>query len=169
MRLTGVWLWSSGKDCLSCLKITLVPTTFESSSLSRLTSFCETADLLAPLKTPKLKSDFKVARKWLFFLREKTWEHSGKEESHEYLFFSEFRSFYLKNSKFSLNFWPVRVHKKPSFRFVPITFFANLWPQKITCKSRLGSKATFWVNSRFKKSLFVLLLGSHWGTPKVTF
>ena len=30
-----------------------------------------------------------------------------------------------KTAKFSLNFWPVRVHEKPSFRYVPSTFLAN--------------------------------------------
>ena len=30
-----------------------------------------------------------------------------------------------KVAKFSLNFWPVRVHEKPSFRYVPNTLFAN--------------------------------------------
>ena len=30
-----------------------------------------------------------------------------------------------KIAKFTLNFWPVRVHEKPSFRYVPSTFFAN--------------------------------------------
>ena len=26
-------------------------------------------------------------------------------------------------AKSSLNFWPVRVHEKPSFRYIPSTFF----------------------------------------------
>ena len=40
--------------------------------------------------------------------------------------FSEFRSFTpRKIAKFSLNFWPVRVHEKPSFRYVPSTFSAK--------------------------------------------
>ena len=30
-----------------------------------------------------------------------------------------------KTAKFNLNFWAVRVHERPSFRYVPSTFFAN--------------------------------------------
>ena len=41
-------------------------------------------------------------------------------------FFSEFGSFSLeKTAKFSLNFRPVRVHEKPSSRYVPSAFFAH--------------------------------------------
>ena len=32
----------------------------------------------------------------------------------------------LKLAIFNLNFWPIMVHWKPSFRYVPSTFFANL-------------------------------------------
>ena len=40
--------------------------------------------------------------------------------------FSKFRSFApRKIAKFSLNFWPARVHEKPSFRYVASTFFTN--------------------------------------------
>ena len=34
-----------------------------------------------------------------------------------------------KIAKFSLNFWPVRVHEKPSFRYVASTFFAKRNPR----------------------------------------
>ena len=64
--------------------------------------------------------------------QEKNWEHSGPEGIRKFLPFSEFRSFSpRKIAKFSLNFWPVRVHEKPSFRYVPSTFFAKkARPQK---------------------------------------
>ena len=32
----------------------------------------------------------------------------------------------LEKTKFSFNFRPIRVHEKPSFRYVPCMFFANL-------------------------------------------
>ena len=41
----------------------------------------------------------------------------------KFLLFSEFRSCSPRNiAKFSLNFWPVRIHEKPSLRYVPSTF-----------------------------------------------
>ena len=36
-----------------------------------------------------------------------------------------------KTAKFSLNFWPVRVHEKPSFRYVPNMLFAKRKRRKL--------------------------------------
>ena len=61
-----------------------------------------------------------------FHWPEKNWEHSGREGIRKFPLFSKSGHFPLeKAAKFSLNFWPVRVHEKPAFRYVPGTFVAN--------------------------------------------
>ena len=57
--------------------------------------------------------------------REKNWEHSSQEGIRKYLFFPNAGHLPWKSAKFSLNFWPVRLHEKPSFRHVLSTFFAQ--------------------------------------------
>ena len=50
-----------------------------------------------------------------------------RKKKKEPLFFLEFTSFSQKKQQnIYLNFWPVRDHEKPSFRYVLITFFAIL-------------------------------------------
>ena len=59
-------------------------------------------------------------------LQEKNWEHSGREGIRKFPRFPNLGHFPpRKIAKFTLKFWPVRVHEKPSFRYVPSTFFAS--------------------------------------------
>ena len=47
-----------------------------------------------------------------------------------------------KRANFSFNFWPVRVHEKPSFHYVPSTFVAKLCLKKTNYSEKgRGKKA----------------------------
>ena len=63
------------------------------------------------------------------------WEHGGREGLVNSSFFRNLVIFPGKVARFSLNFWLVRVHEKPYFRYVPSTLSAcscKMYPKSRT-------------------------------------
>ena len=59
-----------------------------------------------------------------FMLGEKSAPHVASPARYEINSFKRIICASRKVAKLSLNFWPVRVRKRPSFRYVPSTFFS---------------------------------------------
>ena len=68
---------------------------------------------------------------------------------------------YTEIAKLNLNFWPVRDHEKPSFRYVPSTFF----PLSVRLFSEATKISTDLGNKQVSTSQCRLCLGSHVASP----